>query len=160
MKQLKTVLIAILASALCIGAITTSTSDKRVTGLQNPVARIQTAQVDWVTSEGHAAQTADVYINGTIVRMDVVISTVTGNADLTVSITCTDENAADFGNELDHAALAHSATYYYDSASSADDDANFNPVTHNGTITVSMDPNEDTGGTAQTLAVDVIFYVR
>ena len=144
---------------MAAGTIATSSSDQRVTG-QHKVARIQTDQVTWITGAGHAAQSETVFISGTIYRMDVVIPAVTGNADLTVAITCADDNGCVFGNELDHAAQAHGVTNYFDSESSTDGDGNFNPVTHHGNIVVTMDPNEDTGGTAQTLAVDVIFYVR
>ena len=144
---------------MAAGTIATSSSDERIKG-QSPVARIQTATLSWATGAGFAAQTSTVFVSGTIYRMDVVISTVTGNADLVASITCADDNGGVFGNELDHASLAHSATHYYDSQSSKNDDGNFNPVAHHGDITVTVDPNEDTGGTAQTLTVTVIFYVR
>ena len=145
---------------MAAGALATASSDERAKGQSAPVARIQTASLSWATGAAHAVQTSTVFVSGTIVRMDVVISTVTGNADLVASITCADDNGGVFGNELDHASLAHSSTHYYDSQSSKNDDGNFNPVAHYGDITVTVDPNEDTGGTAQTLTVTVIFYVR
>ena len=143
---------------MAAGTIATTSEDRRVTGLQNPGARIQTVQKTWATGAGHAAQTDTVFISGTIYRMDVVISSVTANP--TVAITCADDNGCVFGNELDHAALADGSTHYFDSQSSKDDDADFNPVTHHGDIVVTMDPSADAGGAAQSLAVDVIFYVR
>ena len=141
---------------MAAGTIATSSEDRRVSGRQNPVARIQTVQKTWATSAGHAAQTDTVFISGTIYRMDVVILAVTANP--TVAITCADDNGGVFGNELDHAALADGSTHYFDSQSSKDDDADFNPVTHHGDIVVTIDPSADAGG--GTLAVDVIFYVR
>ena len=140
-------------------AIVTSSSDERSKGRQGPVARLQFPQVTFVTSEGHAAKTVDLSVNGKIVRMDVIIPAVTGNGDLTAALLVTDENGSDLGNELDHAGLAHNASYYYDSESSTDGDADFNAVYHNGILTLSVDPNEDVGGTLQTLKVDVILYV-
>ena len=145
---------------MAAGTISTSQEDKRVTGRSNPVARIQAAQLSFVTGGGVTADTATVFISGTIVRMDVVLSAVTGNADLTASVTCSDDNGCVFGNELDHANLADASTHYFDSQSSADDDGNFNPVTHHGDITVSVAPDEDVGGTLQKLLVDVLFFVR
>ena len=160
MKQLKTLLIVLLLGVLCVGAITTTTSDKRITGLMNPVARLQFGQLSWATSAGHGEQTSTIYVNGTIYRMDVITSTVAGNADLTVDIGFTDGNGSAFGNELNQTGLAHSMAHYYDSQSSTNDDADFNPITHAGNITLAGDTNEDTGGTAQTLTVDVILFVR
>jgi len=144
---------------MAAGTIATSSSDERVKGLQGPVARLQFPQVTFVTGAGHAAKTADLEVNGKIVRMDVIIAAVTGNSNLTTDVAITDENGSALGNELDHTTLAHGTSTYYDSESSTDGDADFNAVYHNGTLTVSVDPNEDTGGTLQTLAVDVILYV-
>ena len=145
---------------MAAGTISTSQSEQRVMGPRRPVARIQAAQLSFVTGGGTTADTATVFVNGTIHRMDVVLSAVTGNADLTASVTCSDDNGCVFGNELDHANLADASTHYFDSESSKDDDADFNPVTHFGDITISVEPDEDVGGTTQTLNVDVIFYVR
>ena len=145
---------------MAAGTLVTASSDERAKGQSAPVARIQTATLSWATGAGFAAQTSTVFVSGTIYRMDVVISTVTGNADLVAAITCADDNGCVVGNELDHAAQAHSATHYYDSQSSKDDDGNFNAVAHHGNITVTVTPNEDAGGTAQTLSVTVIFFVR
>lgn len=144
---------------MAAGTIATSPSDERVKGIQGPVARLQFGQLTWVTGEGHAAKTKDLFVNGKIVRMDVIIPAVTGNADLDVDITVTDENGSALGSELDHSGLGHGASYYYDSESSTASDGDFNPVYHNGTLTVSIDPNEDAGGSTQTLKVDVILYV-
>lgn len=143
---------------MAAGTIVTTTSEQRASGLQAPVARIQTVQRTWATGAGHAALTRTVFVSGTIYRMDVVISSVTDNP--TVAITCADDNGGVFGNELDHAALADGSSHYFDSQSSKDDDADFNPVTHHGDIVVTIDPSADAGGSGQTLAVDVIFFVR
>ncbi len=138
--------------------IATSPADERVSGLMNPVARLQFGQAQWLTSGGHAALTRTIKVSGTIYRMDVIITSVTDNP--TVAITFTDANGIDFDNELDQAALADGSNHYFDSQSSANDDADFNPITHHGDIIVSIDPSADPGGSGQILNVDVILYVR
>jgi hypothetical protein len=139
-------------------AIATETSDKRVTGLQNPVARLQFEQASWVTGAGHAAVSKTIFVSGTIYRMDVIISSVTANP--TVALTFTDDNSVSLA-ELNQVALADGTNHTFDSVShKGTADADFNPVTHHGDLSVSIDPSADPGGAAQTLTVDVILYVR
>ena len=133
-------------------------SDKRDQGRQYPVGRLEFVQQSWDTGDGHAAKTASLNINGTVYRMDVIISSVTANP--TVSITFTNANSIVYGNELDQAALTDGTSHYFDTESSKDDDADFNPVCMNDYVTVSIDPSVDPGGSDQTLTVDVILYVR
>lgn len=138
-------------------AISTSPSDERVKGRQGPVARLQFNQMTWSGNSDHAAQTEDLYVNGTIVRMDIIINSVTGNP--TTTFTFADENSVAFGDELNQATLTDGTNHYFDSRSSKNDDADFNPVTHCGTITVTADPSA-AAGVGQTLTVDVILYLE
>ena len=143
---------------MAAGTLATASSDERAKGQSAPVARIQTVAATWATGAGNAAQTKTVFVSGTIYRHDVVISAVTANP--TVAIACADDNGCVFGNELDHAALADGSSHYFDSQSSTDDDADFNPVTHHGNITVTITPSADAGGSGQTLSVTVLFFTR
>ncbi len=138
--------------------IATSPADERVSGIMNPVARLQFGQAQWLTGAGHAALTRTIKVSGTIYRMDVIITSVTDNP--TVNITAADDNGIAFGTELDHSGLADGTNHYFDSESSTDGDGDFNPVTHHGDITLTIDPSADPGGAAQILNVDVLLYVR
>lgn len=121
-----------------------------------PIARIEFAQASWATGAGHTAQTDSKIVNGTIKRVDVLISSVTDNP--TVNVTITDQNSVEvislstLADGTKHMKLAESHK--------ATQDADFNPVPVNGTLTVSIDPSADPGGTSQTLTVDVILYME
>lgn len=124
---------------------------------QFPVARVECTRVSWATGDGHAAKTTTATVNGIIYRIDVIASEVTANP--TLNVTFADQNGtvciaaqnalpdgtANFRNALVNSILVS---------------ADFNPVAVAGTITVTVDPSADPGGVAQTLTVDVIFYVR
>ena len=59
-------------------AIATASSDRRA-NREHPVARLQFDQLTWLYGTGHGAKTKDLYVNGTIIRKDVIINSVTGN---------------------------------------------------------------------------------
>lgn len=131
--------------------------DRRIDGPQFSVARFEFARQSWATGAGDAAKTATLSnINGTIRRIDVLISSVSANPTVNVSIT--DHNGVSlvsFSSLADgtkHIKLAESHK--------SSQDADFNPLPVNGTLTVSIDPSADAGGTDQNLTVDVIIYVR
>ncbi len=122
------------------------------------VQRIAVPQKSWATGAGHAAKTHTFHVNGTLVRFDAIISSVTANP--TVAITFRDENScilvpdalcADLADGTNHIklALSHKAT----------PDADFNPVPLDNDVTVSIDPSADAAGSAQLLTVDLILYV-
>lgn len=124
---------------------------------KRPVARIQFTRMSWATGAGHAAQTATVYVNGIIERVDIIISSVTDNP--TVNISWADLNSVVLLPAMN--TLADGTKHIkYGLSNKATQDADFNPVPHCGNITVTADPSADAGGSAQTLTVDVILYVR
>jgi len=95
-------------------------------------------------------------IEGTIERVDIIISSVTGNP--TTDITITDENDS---VPISFSTLADGTNYVKFGLSKGATDCDFNatPV-NNSTLTLSATPSADAGGTAQTLTVDVILYLR
>ena len=110
-------------------------------------------QLSWVYSTGHAAKTAELAdIEGIIVRMDFIISSVTGNP--TTNFTITDENSVVI---VTLNTLAD-GTKHLKLATSDSEDFNALPV-NNTTLTLSADPSADAGGT-DTLTIDVILYIR
>lgn len=132
------------------------TSDKRA-NLEKPVGRIEFQQT-WITGEGHAAKTLTRDVNGTIGRVDVILSSVTGNP--TVIVTLRDQNSAIVVPDAFLNALADGTNHTFRAWSNlGTPDADFNAVPHNGNITVSMDPSADAGGAGQTLTATVILYV-
>ena len=123
------------------------------------ITRVQFKQLDWITGEGHTAQTASiVHVRGKCTRVDVVISAVTGNP--TVNVSFTDANALAILPAFN--ALAD-GTHHVKLAEShkAAQDADFNPMPFcDDTLTVSVDPSADPGGVDQTLTVDVYLYLE
>lgn len=111
------------------------------------------AQKSWETGEGHAALTAELAnIQGIIKRIDVLISEVTDNP--TVDVTITDENSctlvtlSTLADGTKHVKLATS------------DSTDFDAIPVCNTLTASIDPSADPGGSAQTLTVTVILYLE
>jgi hypothetical protein len=137
---------------LALGASDEGRMDPR-----QPVARIECARVSWATGAGHAAQTTTARINGIVYRIDIILSAVTANP--TVNVSYADQNAVVCLPAMNTLAdgTAHFKNALVNSISTS---ADFNPVAINGTITVTIDPSADAGGSAQTLTADVIFYVR
>lgn len=146
MKKVIIWLCVCLLVAVSLGA----TKDDRDDGMR-PIGKLQFTQLDWITGEGHAAQTASINNSNMLVeRIDVIISSVTGNP--TSSVTITDENSCTIAtltgltDGTKHVKLATKAT------------ADFDAIPVNNTLTISVDPSVDAGGAAQTLTVDVILY--
>ena len=137
-----------------------SSYDRRPNFSRNPVARLAFSQFDWVTGEGHAAENETFqYVNGTIYRVDVIISSVTGNP--TVTMTLRDQNGIILIPDALFATLADGTSHYFLAESNlVTQDADFNPVPHNGNVILTVDPSADASGEAQTLTVDFIMYVR
>jgi hypothetical protein len=134
-----------------------SKSDQRHLGPSKPVATYQITQQSWATGAGHAAKTTDLAnLNGMLERIDIIISSVTDNP--TVDVTLTDSNSCTLVSLTGLADGTKHVKLAYSNKSSPD--ADFNPIPINDTVTVSIDPSADAGGTAQTLTVDVILYVR
>lgn len=114
--------------------------------------------LDWITDEGHAAQTASLQnVTGLCTRIDVVISAVTGNP--TVDVSFLDGNGlailpafSTLADGTHHVKLARSHK--------AVPDADFNEMPFcEDTLTVSVDPSADAGGVAQTLTVSVRVFL-
>ena len=130
-----------------------TSKDLRYYDERYPVCRMEFAQKSWVTDEGHAAKTDTLNeINMLIERIDILISEVTGNP--TVTVTITDHNSVQL---VSFAALADGTKHIKLATSDATD---FDALPVSGDLTVSIDPSADPGGVAQTLTVDVIIYGR
>lgn len=146
----KAILLIILVLTLMVCA---TTLEQRQFGDTFPVARYEFAQQSWATGAGHASAAPTLAnVNGYIERIDVLVSSVT--ADPNVDVTLTDHNTcqlASFTNLDDgtkHVKLATS------------DATDFDALPVCGTLTATIDPSADAGGTGQTLTVDVILYLR
>ena len=113
-------------------------------------------QLSWVYSTGHAAKTAELAdIEGIIVRMDFIISSVTGNP--TTNFTITDENSVVIVT-LNTLADGTKHIKYGIPIGGTDCDFKQIPV-NNTTLTLSATPSADAGG-SDTLTIDVILYIR
>jgi len=117
------------------------------------------AQLDWITGEGHAAQTTTLPdVTGKCTRVDIVVSSVTGGPTVSVTITDTDDGGQYFtvsgkADGTHHILLGDS--------NKGSPDADFNPFALFGNnLTVSVDPSADAGGADQTLTVDVRLYLE
>jgi hypothetical protein len=113
----------------------------------------------WLTGDGHAAQTATLRnLMGLITRIDIVISEVTDNPTVTVAFADSAGLAiipsfATLADGTHHVKLARS--------NKSTPDADFNPLpVCQETLTATVDPSADPGGSAQTLTVDVILYLE
>lgn len=123
-----------------------------------PVARVECTQVSWDTGDGHTAQTTTAAINGVIYRIDIIVGNITGN-NPTINVSFADDNGVVCLPAMNGLAL-NSKNFKNALVNSIAASADFDPVAVAGTITVTVDPSADPGGTAQTLTVDVIFYIR
>jgi hypothetical protein len=121
------------------------------------VSRMDFETKTWATGAGHAAQTATLTnVNGICTRIDVVISSVTANPTITVTITDADGNTmftfSTLADGTHHIKLARS--------NKSTQDADFNEVPFcEETLTASIDPSADAGGSDQTLSVGVRLYL-
>lgn len=163
MKKTMAIITLIIAAAAVFAALcrrsAAVTSDLRDIR-RYTVARYEFDAVDWITDEGHTAQTSTIQnVCGTVYRIDVIISSVTANP--TVAITWADQNSVVLVPNALCAALADGTRHYFLAESNkGTQDADFNPFPHNGNITLTIDPSADPGGSAQTLTVQPILYVR
>ncbi|MCK9598585.1 MAG: hypothetical protein M0R06_06050 [Sphaerochaeta sp.] len=111
----------------------------------------------WITGAGHAAETQVIGgVSGKLVGVRMWVSEVTGDPDVTVTIT----DEADL--TLFSSGAKNDATNYRFGTESekATQDADFDPTYFvNEALTVSIDPSADAGGTAQTLTVIVDVYI-
>ena len=119
------------------------------------------AELDWVTGEGHAAQTADIFrVTGNLRKIEVKISSVTGNP--TSDVTLSDISDTDFVTELIAlSTLADGTLHIYHSRSKEyDADKDIDETFFNlNDLRISVDPSADAGGSAQTLTVKVKLYL-
>ena len=154
------VIAAMLAATVLAFNMAFGSYDQRALSTGSPVARLAAAQQSWATGAGHAAASDTIqFVNGTIYRIDAIISSVTDNP--TVAVTFRDQNSVVIIPDALCAALADGTNHIFLAESNkGTPDADFNPLPHSGNVTVSVDPSADPGGAGQTLTVDVILYVR
>ena len=115
------------------------------------------AQLDWVTGEGHTAQTADLEaVNGILHALEIKISSVTDNP--TVNVTLSNITDTDFVTTLETFSTLADGTLHIYLRNSKEYDADKDIDGHvfcYDNLRISVDPSADPGGSAQTLAVDV-----
>ena len=122
----------------------------RSDGVLGRAWRSSITQLDWITGEGHAAETETIQANGEIKMICVRISSVTANPTITLTMTDAQGNLV-----FTKSGIADGTDYIY-----KPDDF----LAIDGTILVteglivSVDPSADAGGAAQTLTVDVDIY--
>lgn len=118
--------------------------------------------LDWVTGEGHTAQTADLSdITGILHAIDIVISTVTDNP--TVTITLTDITDTTYTLQLEQFSTLADGTHYRYLRNSKEYDADKDIDGHvfvKNDLRITVDPSADPGGSDQTLEVDVSLYLE
>jgi len=121
------------------------------------------AELDWITGEGYTAQTADIErVTGNLRKVEIKISSVTGNADLTSTVVISDISDTDFVTTLEtFSALAHGTLHIYHSRSKEyDADKDIDEIFFDlNDLRITVTPNEDVGGTLQTLTVNVKLYL-
>jgi len=119
------------------------------------------AELDWITGEGHTAQTADIFrVTGNLRKIEVKISSVTG--DPTSNVTLSDISDTDFVTELIAlSTLADGTLHVFHSRSKEyDADKDIDEMFFNlNDLRISVDPSADPGGSAQTLTVKVKLYL-
>ena len=115
------------------------------------------ATLDWVTDEGHAAQTTDLKsVTGKLHCVEIKISSVTGNP--TVTMTLSDITDTDFVTTLETFSTLADGTLHKYFVNSKEYDADHDMDGHVfclHDLRISVDPSADAGGSAQTLEVDV-----
>jgi len=121
------------------------------------------AELDWVTGEGNTAQTTDIKrVTGNLRKVEIKISAVTGNEDLTATVVISDISDTDFVTTLEtFSALAHSTLHIFNSRSKEyDADKEIDETYFDlNDLRITVTPNEDVGGTLQTLTVNVRLYL-
>ena len=121
------------------------------------------AELDWVTGEGNTAQTTDIKrVTGNLRKVEIKISAVTGNEDLTATVVISDISDTDFVTTLEtFSALAHGTLHIDHSRSKEyDADKDIDEIFFDlNDLRITVTPNEDVGGTLQTLTVNVKLYL-
>ncbi|KKN19564.1 hypothetical protein LCGC14_0944500 [marine sediment metagenome] len=134
-----------------------ATDDRRNEDARFPVARYE-FPTETLPAIGVTAQTETLgNINGTIEALEIVIADTTDGVTFTVTIT-----SATGATLFSEASLADNQTHYKVALSNkATQDADFNPIPVNSTLTVTVTPNAspDAAGN-NTVDVQVIIYVR
>lgn len=120
------------------------------------------ATLDWITDEGHAAQTNDISdVTGILHAIEIKISEVTANP--TCEVTLSDITDTDFVTTLEtFSTLADGTLHKYLRNSKeydADKDIDGHVFCYND-LRITVDPSADPGGSAQTLEVDVTLYLE
>jgi len=118
-------------------------------------------ELDWITGEGNAAQTADIErVTGNLRKIEVKISSVTGNP--TVGVVLSDISDTDFVTTLETlSALADGTLHIFHSRSKeydADKDIDESFFNLND-LRITVTPSADPGGSGQTLTVNVKLYL-
>ncbi|MCK5020496.1 MAG: hypothetical protein KAS32_25990 [Candidatus Peribacteraceae bacterium] len=131
--------------------MSTKSDDRGLNPHENPVARYSIDQMSWLTGAGHAEKTEDIIMNGMLEAIGIRVSSVTGDPDVT--ITLTDAN----GNEFYNSTALNDGTDYYYTPSEFLPTAEKMPLV--GPITVGVDPSADAGGSGQDLTVDVDLFI-
>lgn len=141
----------VLGFIIGIGTLFLLAADQRNTGLQYPVAKYSTTQLSWVASDANDKSTTLYNLNGTIERMDIVISDANVTKNATFSF-------ADAGGTalVSWTADMNSAQRLLKLATSDSTDFNALPVC--GNLVATVDPN--TGPVGVTWTVDFNIYVR
>jgi len=116
---------------------------------RKPVSTAVFPTLTWVTSEGHAAKETALRVNMLVERVDIIISSVTGNP--TVTVTFANEDGAVVIDATEFATLADGTTHMKLAV------RDFYAVPVDGTVTCTVDPSADAGGSAQTLSVQIKF---
>lgn len=114
----------------------------------------------WITGEGNAAKTqVTAGIQGTVVGLTIIISSVTDNP--TVAVTFRDADGCIIIPDAAFAALTDGTSHiFFFLSEQGTQDATENPVPVMGPVTVSITPSADAGGSAQTLTVKVRIFAR
>lgn len=120
------------------------------------------ATLDWVTGEGHTAQTADLEcVIGKLHSYEIKISSVTDNPS--VDITLSDITDTDYVTTLETFSSLADGTLHKFLVNSKEYDADKDVDGHvfiTNDLRISVDPSADPGGTAQRLSVDVYLYLE
>ena len=128
-------------------------TDNRQDGPGFPIAKYQFTQQSWAAAAS-TATTEDIKINGTIVAVEVIASD-SANA-ITYTVALETSNGA---SVFSVASIAENAKTWLDARShKGTQDADFNPVPVNDTLTATFTPSGVPGTGGSTL--DVILYVE
>lgn len=124
--------------------------------------KISFPALDWVTTEGHAAQTADLTgVTGILHMIEIKISSVTANPTVTVTLTDRTDTAITAVLETFTAIADGTLHRYLRLPKEFDADLDIDGhVFVNNDLRISVDPSADPGGVTQTLTVTVTLYLE